>query len=206
MTSTQIDSTANQSLDAELPDSGEVTRLLAQWNRGDRRAVDRLMTLVYDELHRLASGYMRAERSDHTLQPTALIHEAYFRLVRQDQVQWQNRAQFFGIAAQQMRRILVDHARARRRAKRQGALLTVSLNDLDPSATTRAPDLVALDEALDALSRMDARKGRVIELRIFGGLTIEETASVLDVSNTTVITELRTAKAWLFRRLHSPEG
>ena len=163
------------------------------------------MGLVYGELHRLASSYMRAERRNHTLQPTALIHEAYFRLVRQDQVEWQNRAQFFGIAAQQMRRILVDHARARRRAKRQGAQLTVSLEALDPAAAARPPDLVALDEALEALSRLDPRKGKVVELRIFAGLTIEETASVLDVSNTTVITELRMAKAWLFRRLHPSE-
>lgn len=184
---------------------GEVTQLLVDWSLGNQEAVDRLMVLVYDELHRLAARYMRGERHDHTLQPTALVHEAYFRLVRQDQVEWKNRAHFFGIAARQMRRILVDHARARKFAKRQGAELAVSLDGVEIPSSGRTDDVLALDEALRNLGQFDARKSQVVELRIFGGLTIEETAAVVGVSNTTVINEFRSARAWLYRELSTTE-
>ena len=189
-----------------VPSPGDVTRLLIDWSRGDQQAADRLIPLVYDELHRLARGYMRRERPDHTLQPTALVHEAYFRLVDQDRVEWKNRAQFFGIAAQAMRRILVDHARGRRYAKRRGSERQISLDDAELSAPGRPPDLVALDQALEGLASLDPRKGRVIELRVFGGLTIEESATVLGVSNTTVINEYRAARAWLYRQLSSAQA
>ncbi len=185
----------------EVSSSGEVTRLLVAWNEGNQAAVDQLMPLVYDELHRLATGYMRSERPSHTLQPTALVNEAYFRLVDQDRVRWKNRAQFFGIAAQLMRRILVDHARRRRYAKREGSQHTISLDEASLPNTGRTTDLLALDDALDSLAEFNPRMSRIVELRVFGGLTIEESASVLGVSGTTVINDFRAAKAWLFRQL-----
>ena len=179
----------------------DVSRLLVEWSHGDTSAVDKLMPLVYDELHRLAERHMARERADHTLQPTALVHEAYFRLADQERLDWKNRAQFFGIAAQLMRRILVDHARGRRSAKRRGVEHGISLDGDVLAAPERAADLVELDDALESLARFDPRKSRVIELRVFGGLTIEETAAVLDVSNTTVISDYKAARAWLYQEL-----
>ena len=189
-----------------VPSPGDVTRLLIDWSDGNRAAVDQLMPLVYGELHRLAASYMRRERAGHTLQPTALVNEAYFRLVDQERIQWKSRAQFFGIAAQAMRRILVDHARGRQSAKRQGREQQVSLDDVNLPAGGRTADLVALDDALTGLARFDSRLGRVVELRVFGGLTIEETAAVLGVSGSTVINDYRIARAWLYRELRPEEG
>ena len=159
-----------------MGESGEVTRLLGEIGRGDKDAMNRLMPLVYDELHRLARAYFRRERGEHTLQPTALVHEAYLRLVDQRRVRWQNRSHFFGVAAQLMRRILVDHARRRRRVKRGGGVPMVSLDEA--AVVSRQPDvdLLALDEALNRLAEIDQRKARIVELRFFGGLEVEETA------------------------------
>ena len=178
------------------PPSG-VTELLRRWNSGDREAMDRLMPIVYDELRRLAAGYLKGERPGHTLQPTALVHEAYLRLVRQDRVEWQNRAHFFGIAASMMRRVLVDHARLRQAEKRDagGFRLTLQLGEAFEAA--RDPELIELDQALGRLERLDADQARVVELRFFGGLTVEETAVVLGISTATVKREWRTAKAFL---------
>lgn len=178
------------------PPSG-VTELLRRWNSGDREAMDRLMPIVYDELRRLAAGYLKGERPGHTLQPTALVHEAYLRLVRQDRVEWQNRAHFFGIAARMMRRVLVDHARRRQAEKRDagGFRLTLQLGEAFEAA--RDPELLELDQALGRLERLDADQARVVELRFFGGLTVEETAVVLGISTATVKREWRTAKAFL---------
>jgi len=178
------------------PPSG-VTELLRRWNSGDREAMDRLMPIVYDELRRLAAGYLKGERPGHTLQPTALVHEAYLRLVRQDRVEWQNRAHFFGIAASMMRRVLVDHARRRQAEKRDagGFRLTLQLGEAFEAA--RDPELLELDQALGRLERLDADQARVVELRFFGGLTVEETAVVLGISTATVKREWRTAKAFL---------
>jgi len=159
------------------------------------------MPVVYGELRRLAQHYLRRERPDHTLRATALVHEAYLRLVDQRAVTWQNRAHFFGVAAQLMRRILVDHARRHHAAKRGGTALKVSLNDVVLAAEERAEDLVALDDALNRLAAMDPRQGRVVELRLFGGLTVEETAEVLRISPATVKREWTTAKAWLSREI-----
>jgi RNA polymerase sigma factor (TIGR02999 family) len=161
------------------------------------------MPLVYTELRKLAASYLRVERPDHTLQPTALVHEAYLRLVDQRSVNWQNRAHFFGIAAQMMRRILVDHARRRQAAKRDGA--TYRLYTSEEEATARDPELLALDEALSGLEALDARQARIVELRFFGGLTVEETAEVAGVSPATVKREWRTARAWLAREIR-PAG
>jgi RNA polymerase sigma factor (TIGR02999 family) len=188
-----------------LTQETEVTRLLVAWSHGNETALDQLMPLVYEELHRLAARSMAKERSDHTLQPTALLHEAFFRLVGQDQVHWKNRAQFFGIAAKMMRRILVDHARSRRFAKRQGVEHTIQLDEASIPTQSRPTDLLALDEALEALAHLDARKAQVVDLRVFGGLTIPETAEVLGFSATTVIHEFRTAKAWLYRELRAED-
>jgi RNA polymerase sigma factor (TIGR02999 family) len=178
------------------PPSG-VTELLRRWNLGDRDAMDRLMPIVYDELRRLAAGYLKAERRDHTLQPTALVHEAYLRLVRQDRVEWQNRAHFFGIAARMMRRVLVDHARRRQAGKRDAGVFRLTLQVGEALEVSRDPELLELDEALTRLERLDSDQARVVELRFFGGLTVEETASVLGVSTATVKREWRTAKAFL---------
>jgi|SRR5690349_180503 len=177
--------------------SNGVTELLHRWNQGDREAMDRLMPIVYDELRRLAAGYLKAERQGHTLQPTALVHEAYLRLVRQDRVEWQNRAHFFGIAARMMRRVLVDHARRRQAEKRDsgGFRLTIQVGDV--LEVPRDPELLELDQALVRLERLDADQARVVELRFFGGLTVEETATVLGISTATVKREWRTAKAFL---------
>ena len=180
---------------------GEVTRILQAWGKGDQQALDQLMPLVYGELRRIARQRLRRERPDHTLQPTALVHEAYLRLVDQRGATWQNRAQFFGVAAQLMRRILVDHARRHQAAKRGGSALKVTWDDAVIPAKERAEELVAVDEALSRLAEMDPRQGRVVELRLFSGLTVEETAEVLDISPATVKREWTAARAWLSREI-----
>ncbi len=184
------------------PQANQVTRLLADWGRGDREALDRLMPLVYHELRLLAGGYLRGERPDHTLQPTALIHEAYVRLVEQDVPEWQGRAHFYGVAARLMRQILVDHARTRRASKRGGDQRKLSLDDAPPVFTYEdAASLVALDEALKKLAALDERQCRVVEMRAFGGMGVEETARALGVSEPTVKRDMRLAQAWLRREL-----
>lgn len=184
--------------------SGDVSRLLIAWKAGDESALARLLPLVYDELHTLASKHLRGERPDHTLQPTALIHEAYLRLVGAD-VQWEGRVHFFAVAAQTMRRILVDHARARGRAKRGGGAQPITLDEALAVSPEPTVDVVAIDEALERLSALDPRKARVVELHFFGGMTYDETAAALGVSAATVDRELRVAKAWLYRELR-PEA
>jgi RNA polymerase sigma factor (TIGR02999 family) len=176
----------------------EVTRLLVQLTDGDNAALDDLLPLVYAELRRLAANYLRRERQGHTLQPTALVHEAYLRMIDQTQVRWQNRAHFFGVAAQMMRRILVDHARSQQAEKRGGDVQKFSLDENIDVSGERAADLVALDEALARLAEIDPQKSRIVELRFFGGLSVEETAEVLNVSAPTVKRQWRMAKAWLF--------
>jgi len=179
-----------------------VTQLLNDWSKGDQNALNQLMPLVYAELRRLAASYLSRERSDHTLQPTALVNEAYLRLIDQNGVAWENRAQFFGIAAQMMRRILVNHARDRHADKRGGPeLLRVSLDDAISFFEERDVNLVALDEALTRLEEMDQRQSQIVELRFFGGLTIEEVAAQLHTSPATVKREWATAKLWLQREL-----
>jgi RNA polymerase sigma-70 factor, ECF subfamily len=179
----------------------EVTRLLAAWGDGDSAALDRLTPLVYDELRRLAHRHMGRERAGHTLQTSALVNEAFIRLIDQRDVRWQNRAHFFGIAAQMMRRILVDYARGRRYQKRGGDARRAPLDEAVMVSEERAADVVALDEALKSLCEFDPRKSRIVELRFFGGLSIEETAEVLSVSPGTVMREWTLAKAWLRREM-----
>jgi RNA polymerase sigma-70 factor, ECF subfamily len=176
----------------------EVTRLLIRLMDGERAVLDDLLSLVYAELRRLAAGYLRHERPGHTLQPTALVHEAYLRLVDQTQVQWQNRAHFFGVAAQMMRRILVDHARSQQAEKRGGDIQKLALDENIDVSGERAAELIALDEALARLAALDPQKSRIVELRFFGGLSVEETAEVLGVSAPTVKRQWRMAKAWLY--------
>jgi RNA polymerase sigma factor (TIGR02999 family) len=178
-----------------------VTGLLRAWGQGDPHARDALMPLVYAELRRRAAAYLRRERADHTLQPTALVHEAYLRLVGQERVAWQNRAHFFGMAAQMMRRILIDHARERGRAKRPGAAVRVALDDRVGAAEPLESDLLLLDQALTELSAIDPRQGQIVELRYFGGLTESEITEVLAISRSTVTREWHTARAWLYRRM-----
>ena len=178
-----------------------VTQLLMAWSEGDPSALDQLTPLVYEELRRLARSKLRGERPGHTLQTTGLVNEAYLRLVDQRQVRWQNRAHFLAIAAQMMRRILVDHARRKQYQKRGGGAIQVTLSEAEAIGAERAPDLVALDEALAELAQMDPRRARVVELKFFGGLNIDETAEVLKVSPTTVERDWITAKAWLYQRL-----
>jgi RNA polymerase sigma factor (TIGR02999 family) len=178
-----------------------VTELLHAWHDGDHAARDRLMPLVYAELHRCAVAYLRRERGDHTLQPTALVHEAYLRLVNQDRTAWKNRAQFFGVAAQMMRRILVDHARAGKRAKRSGGLVRVTLDERVAGGPPPDIDVLALDQALTRLAAFDARKSTVAELRFFSGLSLEETGHVLAISVATVEREWQAARAWLYAAL-----
>lgn len=182
-----------------------VTALLQAWSAGDRTALDQLVPLVHSELRRLARRYMRRERAGHTLQTTALIHEAYLRLVKVQGVNWQNRAHFFGISARVMRRVLVDFARERGYRKRGGGDRRVPLDEAFLIADAPDEDLVALDEALNALAEVDARKSRAIELRCFGGLSIDEAAHVLEVSPETVKRDCRLAKAWLLRWLTEHE-
>lgn len=181
-------------------DSGP-TELLRAWSQGDGSALDRLVPQVYEELHRLAERYMRQERPDHTLQATSLVNEAYLRLIDVNRVEWRDRTHFLAVAAQMMRRILVEFARNRRRQKRGGGALHVSLDDVPELPDFRERDFVALNDALSALATRDARMGQVVELRFFGGLTVEETADVLNVSAETVLRDWKTAKAWLLREL-----
>lgn len=179
----------------------DVTALLSEWGRGNANALNELLPLVYTELRRMAARQLRAERSGHTLQPTALVHEVYLRLVDQRRVDWRDRAHFFGVAAKVMRRILVDHARRHRASKRGDGLATVSIDEaMEEAAPDRIP-VLALDHALHRLAELDEGLGRIVELRAFGGLTMEEAAHVLKVSITTAKREWRTAKAWLTREL-----
>lgn len=182
------------------PHTQEVTQLLFKISHGDRTALDELLPLVYDELRRLADRYLRRERSDHTLQATALVNEAYLRLVDQN-VPWQNRAHFFGVAAEMMRRILVDHARSHQAQKRGSGGVKLSLDEAINMSDERATDLISLDDALTALAEFDPQKSRIVELRFFAGLSIEETARVLGVGTATVIRQWRMAKAWLYREV-----
>jgi RNA polymerase sigma factor (TIGR02999 family) len=183
------------------PAPHDVTALLENWSNGDPQALERLMPLVYDELRRLARNYLRHERPDHTLQCTALVHEAYIRMVNQKEVSWQNRSHFFGVAAQSIRHILVDYARAYQTAKRGSGAHKLSLDAAMGVPAGQDIDLIALDDALNQLAAIDAQQGRVVELRFFGGLSIEETAAVLKISPATVKREWVMAKAWLFQNL-----
>jgi RNA polymerase sigma factor (TIGR02999 family) len=181
-----------------------VTHLLIQWSKGDSAALDALVPLVYDQLRKLAQSYLSREQPGHTLSSTALVHEAYLRLVKQKDVTWQNRAHFFAVAARMMRRILVDHARKHNYAKRGGGAMTISLDETVASAPERELDLVALDDALEALAKLDERQSRMVELRFFGGLSIEETSEVLGISTPTVKREWASARAWLYREISGP--
>lgn len=181
--------------------SGELTQLLVDYSNGKREALDVLTPMVYKELRNLAARYLRRERSDHTLQSTALVHEAYLRLIDQNQVQWQNRAHFFGVAAQMIRRILVDHARTRHAQKRGGNAQKLSLDEAIGLPEQRDLDIIALDDALKQLAELDPQQSKVIELRFFGGLSIEETAEAIGISPATVKREWVTARAWLLRQL-----
>ena len=181
--------------------SHEITQLLLAWNEGDQQALDRLIPLVHDELHRLAHRYMAGERLEHPLQTTALVNEAYLRLIDSSRVRWQNRAHFFAVSAQLMRRILVDVARARKKLKRGGDSIHVSLDEAMAISVEPGADVIALDEALTSLAAFDERKSKVVELRFFGGLTVDETAEVLKVSAETVARDWGLAKTWLLREL-----
>ena len=185
--------------------ANDLTGLLIEWREGDKGALDRLTPLVYDEIRRIAHRYVQRERAGHTLQTTALINEAYLRLAGSQKVDWQNRSHFFAVTAQVMRHILIDHARRRRYVKHGGEVQRVAfdagIGAADVMSPARAAELVALDEALEKLAALDPRKGRVVELRYFGGLSLEETADVLEVSVMTVRRDWRAAKAWLFRRM-----
>ena len=181
-----------------------LTALLVEWREGDQAALDRLMPLVYDQLRRIAHRYVQRERNGHTLQTSALVNEAYLRLAGQDVV-WQNRAHFFAVTARVMRHILIDHARRRRFAKHGGEARQVPLEEASAMSAERAAELIALEEALDELAQLDQRKSQVVELRYFGGLNLEETAEVLQISLMTVRRDWRAAKAWLYRRLKETE-
>ena len=183
------------------PPRQEVTRALVDWTGGDQCAADRLMPLVYDELRALARHYLRTERRDHTLQATGLVHEAYLRLVDHSSMTWRNRAHFFAVAAQVMRRLLVDYARKRHAEKRGGIREKLEFDELLAAPAERSVDLIALHDALEELSAFDERKSRIIELRFFGGLSTEEIADVLAISASTVTREWRVARAWLGRRI-----
>lgn len=182
--------------------SPDVTHLLLAWNDGDNEALERLMPLVYAELKRLAERYLWRERSGHTLEPTALVHEAYLKLIDQRHARWQNRAHFFAIAAQAMRRILVDHARARQAGKRGSGEEKFALDEAIEVSDRQADQMVALDDALKTLAELDPQKGRVVELKYFGGLSLEEIAEALGISRATVVREWRMAKAWLYGELN----
>lgn len=188
-----------------MPAPSELTQLLLDWGQGNKDALDKLMPLVYDELHSLARRYLSRESAGHTLQTTALVNEAYMRLIDQSRVRWQNRAHFFAISAQMMRRILVDHARMQHFAKRGGGAVKLSLDDVDLFSKEKAAELVALDEALEKLTEMDLRRSRVVELRFFGGLNNEEIASVLGISANTVMRDWNLAKAWLYKTVTKNE-
>jgi RNA polymerase sigma factor (TIGR02999 family) len=184
-----------------MPSSSEITALLGDWSRGNRSALNQLLPLVYAELRRMAMRQLRAERVGHTLQPTALVHEMYLRLVDQRNVDWRNRAHFFGVSAQVMRRILVDHARSHNASKRGEGLPRVTIDEAKGVSAPDAIPVLALDQALNRLTEIDEDLARIVELRAFGGMTIEEAACVLDVSPSTAKREWRTAKAWLAREL-----
>ena len=180
-----------------------VTDLLVEWGKGDQKALNELVPLVYDELHRLAKRHLRHERPGHTLQTTALVHEAYLKLVDQKNANWQSRVQFFSAAAQVMRHILVDYARGRRAFKRGGDYCRLSLNEAIISSEEKDPDLLILNDALERLAAIDAQQSRVVELRVFGGLTVEETAEALGISPRTVKREWSMAKAWLHKQIRN---
>jgi RNA polymerase sigma-70 factor (ECF subfamily) len=188
------------------PDPPDVTSMLIAWSGGDSSMADRLMEAVYDDLRRKAAGILRRESPGHTLQPTALVNEAYLRLVDQKRVAWQNRAHFLAVAARLMRRILIDYARRRRAAKRGGEATRVTLDDFAASPGSTPLDLLVLDEALAELTALDARQGQIVELRAFGGLTVEETAEALGISPATVKRDWSFAQAWLERRLRGGRG
>jgi RNA polymerase sigma factor (TIGR02999 family) len=179
----------------------ELTLLLKAWSAGDQKALEDLVPHIQRELHRLASRYMVGERANHPLQTTALINEAYIRLIEWKNVQWQNRSHFFAVAAQMMRRILVDAARAREGSKRSGGTVETAFNEQSLASPQRAPDLVALDDALTRLAQLDPRKSKIVELRFFGGLSLQETAAALQISDRTILREWNLAKAWLYREL-----
>ena len=193
--------------ESSVPESKDITILLKAWSDGDSSALDQLTPLIYAELQRLARRYMARERSSPTLETGALLNEAFLRLVHWKTARWQNRSHFYGLAAQIMRRVLVDHARSHGYQKRGGAIRPISLDEAMVVSPDRSPDIVALDEALERLTKFDARKGKVVELRFFGGLSVEESAEVLQVSPFTVIRDWKLAKAWLRRELRadSPE-
>jgi RNA polymerase sigma factor (TIGR02999 family) len=182
----------------------DVTKLLQDWSRGDQEALQRLITVVYPELKKLASNYLRSERTDHTLQPTALIHEVYLRFIGQTAPEWENRAHFYGVAARIMRQILVDHARSRSAVRRGGPHQSkILLEDVPLFSDDQAAELLAFDEALKKLAQFDLRKSQIIEMRSFAGMTVEETARALNLSEPTIKREMRLAKAWLMRELRS---
>lgn len=183
--------------------TNEISRILKSWSDGDRQSRDELIASVYEELHKIASRYLRRERSDHTLQPTALVHEAYLKIVDISHITWQDRAHFFAVASNVMRQILVDHARAREAGKRGGEFRRIALEDAISFSSDRTDvDLLALDEALEQLSTFDEQQSRIVELRFFGGLTIDETAEVLDISPATVKREWTLARSWLYRKIN----
>ncbi len=183
----------------------EITQLLMAWSDGDKQALESLIPLVYDELYRLARSYMNREQAGHTLQITALVNEAYLRLVNWKEARWENRSHFFGVAAQLMRRILVDFARSRNYEKRGGGLRQVELDEVASLAVRRDADFVTLDDSLKSLAEIDQRKSRIVEMRFFGGLSVEEIAEVLDVSPRTVMREWSLARAWLYREMSRDE-
>lgn len=187
------------------PSSQSITQLLIEWRDGDQTALDRLIPLVHQELRRLAHHYLKRERPEHTLQTTALVNEAYLKLVDHKDMHWQNRAHFFAVAAQAMRRILVDHARSRDAIKRGRGVAVITLDEAAAIADTQAADLLALNDALDQLTLLDVRKSRIVELRYFGGMTVEEAAEVLGLSPTTVNREWQSAKTWLLRTMSQPD-
>ena len=191
-------SRASEDMSQETGSTGPVTRLLLEWSGGDERARDEMLPLVYDELRRLASSYLFRERRGHTMRPTELVHEAYLRLVDQRQVDWKNRAQFVGLAAVMMRRILVNYARERMAEKRGGDVHKVPLSVADAAGEPQDVDVIALHDALDRLEALDARKSRIVELKFFGGLTIDEIAQVLQVSPATIERDWSFARAWLY--------
>lgn len=185
----------------EIGSGREVTELLVNWSNGDQEALEQLMPLVYGELRRLAGSHLRRERQEHTLQSTALVHEAFLRLVNQRDVHWRSRAHFYGIAAQMIRRILVDHARSQQAGKRGSGAIRLELDEAMAVSSQRELDLVGLDDALERLAALDERQGRIVELRFFAGLSVEETAEVMHLSPATVKREWSSARAWLYREI-----
>lgn len=182
-------------------DPEEVTELLNKWNKGDDDAHSKLVNMVYQELHGRAENYLRYERRDHTLQPTALVNEVYLRLINQKEISWQNRAQFYGVVAQMMRRVLVDHARSRGADKRGGDMIRVTIDKAVSVSEQKDIDLIALDDVLNQLAKLDLRQSQIVELRFFGGLSVEETAEALSIAPITVMREWKIAKMWLYNEL-----